>query len=60
MIEKRRSDIPSDMAPAADGSILVGQPAAGFWVTQFINGNANGSGVLANYTAPYRHKAHAT
>jgi hypothetical protein len=48
------------LVAATDGSILVGQPVAGFWVTQFINGNANGSGALANFTAAYRHRTHAT
>jgi hypothetical protein len=43
---------------AVDGSILLGQPVTGFWVTQFVNGNVGGA--LANYTALYRHKLHAS
>ncbi|MBS0514070.1 MAG: hypothetical protein JSS16_01150 [Proteobacteria bacterium] len=38
---------------------LIGQPVTGFWVTQLINGNADGKGILANYTALFRHKANA-
>jgi hypothetical protein len=41
---------------ASDGTILNGQPVTGFWSTQYVNGNVDGAGVLANYTAAYRHR----
>jgi hypothetical protein len=39
-----------------EGHVFLGQPVTGFWVTQFVNGNLGG--VLANYTALYKHKLH--
>jgi len=48
------------LAPATNGNILVGQPVAGFWINQLVNGDAGGKGVLANYTALQRHKLRAT
>ena len=38
----------------AQGNTLKGLPATGFWAGQFINGDING--VLANFTAAYKHK----
>jgi hypothetical protein len=47
----------SNRLPAAsDGTVLLGQPVTGFLSTRFVNGNVNGAGVLANYTATYRHR----
>jgi hypothetical protein len=40
----------------ASQNVFNGLPGAGFWVTQFVNGNLGG--VLANYTSLYRHKLH--
>jgi hypothetical protein len=47
---------PSRLPAASDGTVLLGQPVTGFLSTQFVNGNVNGAGVLANYTATYRHR----
>jgi hypothetical protein len=41
-----------------EGKVFSGQPATGFRVTEFVNGDL--SGVRANYTALYRHHTHAT
>lgn len=42
----------------ADDKIVYGLPVTGFWVTQFVNGNING--VLANFSAAYRHRGRVT
>ncbi|MBR0343818.1 MAG: hypothetical protein IJI03_00985 [Rudaea sp.] len=49
---------PSHRLVATNGNVLLGQPVTGFWVNQLINGNADGKGVLATYTALYPHKLH--
>lgn len=49
---------PNHRLVATNGNVLLGQPVTGFWVNQLINGNADGKGVLANYTALYPHKLH--
>ncbi len=41
---------------ATNGNTFLGLPVTGFLATQLINGSAGGAGVLANYTAQYRHK----
>jgi len=43
---------------AANGNVLIGQPVTGFWINQLVNGSVNG--VLANYTALYRHRLHVS
>ena len=43
---------------STDGRNFLGLPATGFWVVQFVNGNV--SGVLANFTAAYKHRKHVT
>ncbi|WP_347262091.1 hypothetical protein, partial [Rudaea sp.] len=47
------------LADAIAGKKLKGQPVTGFWVTQLINGDVDKLGVLANYTALFRHKTRA-
>ena len=53
---RRGANPPLRTLTAKDGRALVGQPVSGFWVTQLINGNVDGKGVLSNYTALFRHK----
>jgi hypothetical protein len=48
----------AQLTAAANGDILFGQPVSGFWINQLVNGNV--AGTLANYTAAYRHKLHAS
>lgn len=36
---------------------LFGLPVIGFWAANFINGNAGGAGVLANYSVISKHRA---
>ncbi|MBS0582735.1 MAG: hypothetical protein JSS42_06485 [Proteobacteria bacterium] len=52
----RTANSPLRTLAAKDGHALVGQPVTGFWVTQLINGNVDGKGVLSNYTTLFRHK----
>lgn len=49
---------PTHRLVGTNGNIFYGQPAIGFWVTQFVNGDVGG--VLSNYTALSPHKVHVT
>ena len=40
-------------------NVFRGLPVTGFWVANIVNSNVS-NGILANYSALYRHKAHRT
>jgi hypothetical protein len=58
VIDLAGASINHQLSASREGHVFLGLPVTGFWVTQFVNGNLGG--VLANYTALYKHKLHVT
>lgn len=44
------------LTASSEGEVFAGLPATGFAMTNYVNGNAAGSGKLANYAGLWHHK----